>query len=535
MTATLTAEPRTRPASSPDVPRRWSLRRWAQWTVVLAIVVSLVAIGAGGYAIVRLSDAREKVVDQLDPAASDVLSLTNALINQETGVRGFALSAQDDFLAPYTQGRQDESAAVAALRASLGGAFPQATADLNVALQAARAWQAGYAEPTIAAVRASGAPLPTGNVGSTVDQGKALFDQVRSSLATISTYLGEQRATARRDLAADASLLQWTFTIVAAALLGAAIMLTVGLTRGVIRPITGLTRQVRQVAGGDFAHPVEPAGPDEIHQLGADVESMRVRILTELSALQEANDTLDAQSFDLRRSNAELEQFAYVASHDLQEPLRKVASFCELLESRYTDELDERGRMYIGFAVDGATRMQHLINDLLAFSRVGRTGGDHVLVDGGAVVDQALGNLSTVIENTGATVTVPEMPPLYGDAALLTAVFQNLISNAIKFRRPDTAPVVAITIEDAGDEWLFTCTDDGIGIEPEYAERIFVIFQRLHAKSSYPGTGIGLAMCRKIVEYHGGRIWLDTTRAATEGTRIRFTLPAATAESRLTP
>ena len=531
MTVALTEARPLSTATAPDPPRRWSLRRWAWWTILGAIVISVASIGAGGFAIVRLSDARDKVVNQLDPASNEALSLTNALINQETGVRGYVESAQEDFLAPYQQGLVDEKTAEAALRTSLGTTFPRASADLDQVLQAARAWQSQYAEPTIASVRAANAP----SVGN-VNQGKALFDHIRGTLDTLTNYLRQQQSAARGNLNSAATLLQWTFSLIAVALLGAAIMLSLGLTRGVIHPITGLTTAVRKVAGGDYAIPVEATGPTEIHQLGQDVESMRRRILTELAALQDANDALDAQTTDLRRSNAELEQFAYVASHDLQEPLRKVASFCELLESRYTDQLDERGRMYIGFAVDGATRMQNLINDLLAFSRVGRTGGEHVLLDGNAIVGQAIENLSNVIDGAEATVSVGDMPPLYGDAALMTAVFQNLVNNAIKFRQADVAPVVTLAVEPDGDQWLFSCTDNGIGIEPDYAERIFVIFQRLHAKSSYPGTGIGLALCRKIVEYHGGRVWLDTTRpAGTVGTRICFTLPTVeSAESRPT-
>jgi light-regulated signal transduction histidine kinase (bacteriophytochrome) len=224
-----------------------------------------------------------------------------------------------------------------------------------------------------------------------------------------------------------------------------------------------------------------------------------------------------------------LEQFAYVASHDLQEPLRKVASFCELLAVRYSDALDERGHQYINFAVDGATRMQVLINDLLAFSRVGRMGAEHIVVDGDEILAAALANLETPIEATGATVTADPLPPLRGDPALLSAVFQNLISNAIKFRRPDVAPRITVTVRRRNDEWLFACADNGIGIDPEYAERIFAIFQRLHPRSEYPGTGIGLAMCRKIIEYHGGEVWLDTARSSEEaGSRFCFTLPLAT-------
>ncbi|HYT10152.1 MAG TPA: ATP-binding protein, partial [Mycobacteriales bacterium] len=231
---------------------------------------------------------------------------------------------------------------------------------------------------------------------------------------------------------------------------------------------------------------------------------------------------LEARTEDLQRSNSELEQFAYVASHDLQEPLRKVASFSQLLQRRYAGQLDERADQYIAFAVDGAKRMQILINDLLAFSRVGRMVREHVEVEAGELVAQAVANLSLAVEEAGAEVTVDELPRVSGDVSLLTAVFQNLIGNAIKFRGAGP-PRVRVGVRDAGAEWEFSVADNGIGIEPEYAERIFVIFQRLHPKEAYPGTGIGLALCRKIVDYHGGRIWLDAE--ASPGTTFRFTLP----------
>jgi len=251
---------------------------------------------------------------------------------------------------------------------------------------------------------------------------------------------------------------------------------------------------------------------------------MRVLIVRELADTERARQELDSRSRELARSNSDLEQFAYVASHDLQEPLRKVASFCQLLQRRYQGQLDERGDQYIEFAVDGAKRMQVLINDLLAFSRVGRRSGEAVVVDTAELFNTAVGNLEPVIADTGAEVTQSGLPEVRGEASLLTAVFQNLISNALKFRG-ENPPVVRVSAERDGDEWVFTVADNGIGVEPEYADRIFVIFQRLHPKNAYPGTGIGLAMCRKIIEHHGGRIWLDTDSGGS-GSRFRFTLPA---------
>ena len=231
-----------------------------------------------------------------------------------------------------------------------------------------------------------------------------------------------------------------------------------------------------------------------------------------------------AQTEELRRSNAELEQFAYVASHDLQEPLRKVASFCQMIERRYGDQLDDRGRQYIEFAVDGAKRMQALINDLLAFSRVGRESSVDEAVDLNEVARQALANLAALREETDAQVDVGDLPHVSGDRAQLVRLFQNLVGNAIKFRRPDEPPRVVVDARRAGDEWEFRCADNGIGIEPRHADRIFLIFQRLHPRDEYTGTGIGLALCKKIVEYHGGRIWLGSGDGS-PGTAFHWTLP----------
>ena len=242
--------------------------------------------------------------------------------------------------------------------------------------------------------------------------------------------------------------------------------------------------------------------------------------------LLRARELLDRRTRELERSNTELQQFAYIASHDLREPLRKVASFCQLLQRRYQGRLDERGDQYIAFAVDGAKRMQVLIDDLLAFSQVGREAGEPEMVDTGELLSAAISDLRSAIDYSGATISRGSLPKLRAEASLLTAVFQNLIGNALKFRG-DEPPQVRVESTRDGDEWLFAVTDNGIGIDPQYAEQIFVIFQRLHTRSAYPGTGIGLAMCRKIIEYHGGRIWLDT-EAPDGSTRFCFTLPART-------
>jgi signal transduction histidine kinase len=327
----------------------------------------------------------------------------------------------------------------------------------------------------------------------------------------------------RENIADAANFLAVSFVLIALLLVVGLIVVTVMLRRSVTLPIGALGRRVRRVAHGEFDAPVTSVGPRDIANLAVDIDSMRQRIVAELSALREAHEQLDAQTRDLERSNAELEQFAYVASHDLQEPLRKVASFCQLLEQRYKGQLDERADQYIDFAVDGAKRMQQLINDLLDFSRVGRLGDTPEPVDLGGAARRALANLDATVVESRAKVDVGPLPTVSGESSLLTTLFQNLIANALKFHG-DAPPEIRIRSERDGDEWTIACSDDGIGIDPEYAERVFAIFQRLHGKDEYAGTGIGLAMCRKIVEHHGGRIWLDPN--AEPGTTFRFTLPA---------
>ena len=312
------------------------------------------------------------------------------------------------------------------------------------------------------------------------------------------------------------------FIGVAIGLLLTVVLLALGLRAKAIRPLDQLAAQVRQVADGDFEREVTVRGSREVTNLAADVNTMRERILHELSASNEANAVLQAHATELQRSNAELEQFAYVASHDLQEPLRKVASFTQLLQRRYAGKLDARADQYIEFAVDGAKRMQALINDLLTYSRVGRSGREPALVSSDAALTQARANLAEQIEQTGATLETGHLPLVLAELPLLIAVFQNLLSNALKFSG-GKPPRVVITVRRDEPFWLFSFSDSGIGIEPEYAERIFVIFQRLNERSAYAGTGMGLAMTRKIIEYFGGRIWLDTT--FTGGTRFYFTLP----------
>ena len=249
-------------------------------------------------------------------------------------------------------------------------------------------------------------------------------------------------------------------------------------------------------------------------------------VLRDVTDRMRAERALEEQAEELARSNAELEQFAYVASHDLQEPLRMVASYTQLLARRYRDRLDADAEEFISFAVDGVNRMQALINDLLAFSRVGTRPAAFEQTNAGAVLDRILLDLGPAIEAVDGRVTHDPLPTVEVDAMQLGQVFQNLVGNALKFHRPGEPPRVHVSARHGEGEWIFSVADNGIGIAPEYAERIFVLFQRLHSRLEHPGTGIGLAICKKIVERRGGRIWMESTPG--EGSVFHFTIPDRT-------
>jgi len=249
---------------------------------------------------------------------------------------------------------------------------------------------------------------------------------------------------------------------------------------------------------------------------------MGVGVFDDITKRKQADEELQRTLDELKHSNAELEEFAYVASHDLQEPLRGIAGLTQLLQRRYQGQLDSRADEYITHIVDGTQRMQTLINDLLAYSRIGRRGEAIQPTEAGVALKAALKNLNAAILEVDATITNESLPTVKADATQLNQLFQNLIGNAIKFRS-ERSPQIHIGVTDAGNFWQFSVCDNGIGIEPQYFERIFLVFQRLHTRREYKGTGIGLAICKKIIERHGGRIWVESE--AGQGSTFYFTLP----------
>lgn len=504
--------------------RRLTVQGWFLLAVTVLCLITLFAGGVVTAMLGRTTDTGNHLIDEVSPARTQAFRLQAALLDQETGVRGYLLTKDEDMLEPYRRGLADETAARERLGDLIDG-LDRPVADLRAVDRAAREWRTEFADPALSG--------DGGDETTSVTGAQQAFDRVRAALDAQQAHLGDEQRQARaafgearsdRDRALVAALVAFLLT-------GVAITVLVHLT--VVRPLGTVRSASRRVAGGDFDHAIPAHGPADLRTLAEAVEDMRLRVVSELAAsrtneselARQAAD-LDAGAVELRRSNAELEQFAYVASHDLQEPLRKVASFCQLLEKRYGNQLDDRATQYIGFAVDGAKRMQVLINDLLTFSRVGRVQDAQEEVALDAVLDRAVRDLSVTIEETGAVVERPaELPRVMGDPTLLAMLWQNLVGNAVKFRRPDRAPHITIAVDRAegADSWTFSVTDNGIGILPEFADKVFIIFQRLHARDAYVGTGIGLSLCKKVVEHSGGQIWIDTDH--TDGTRIAFTLP----------
>ncbi|MFF9009720.1 sensor histidine kinase [Streptomyces goshikiensis] len=495
----------------------WTTRRWLRAGVAVSLTVLTLLGVTGAWVLGRTESISDTLVNTKSPALSTSFRLESALLNQETGIRGYGLTGTSDFLTPYQQGLTDQATHTETLARLLHGDTARLR-DLAAVQDAVATWQERIAEPIAASPAGAASPLTTERAA----EGKEIFDAVRIALSSQQDRLRADRARAVQDLSDTMTLRNWVFTAIALVIAALTVLVFEGLRRGITRPLEQLGADARTIAAGTFEHPITSTGPADLRRLSSEIDFMRRRLVRELAFTEEARLRLDAQAADLQRSNAELEQFAYVASHDLQEPLRKVSSFTQLLQRRYGGQLDQRADQYIDYAVDGANRMQTLINDLLDFSRVGRVHHELQSIELETVLNRTLSSLSVSIEESGAEITHDPLPPLVADPTQMGMLWQNLIGNAIKFHRPGETPKVHISAEREGDLWRFAVTDNGIGIAPEYAEKVFVIFQRLHTKDAYSGSGIGLAMCKKIVEFHGGTIAIDTDHR--DGARITFTL-----------
>ncbi len=520
----------------------------SEWSLATRVTVLWVlsATVLGAMAIAAIAAAAEnrnrmqELFDEVGPMRAASYDLRHVLEHQHDSVHSFALDdGRVADLRAYRLSLRREAALVAAIAAN-----PAATPDilhrLSIVEQTAAQWRREAAEPAIAARIA----------GDMTSARTYLSDGngVRFRDVSMATEDLQASITALRDTSAEAikstGLTVLVVTIVGLTfVLAAGVVLILALQRGVVRPLTDLAARVRRVADGCPDTVISATGAPELRRLGADVEAMRQQIAADLAEveharqeLEHAHALLERQATELARSNQDLEHFAFVASHDLREPLHKIASFCGLLQHRYDGQLDERAQQYIAYAVDGARRMQGLVDGLLEFSRVGRVaepgssgpGEPLTRVDLNRVVAAQVAhlNLDSGLGTNAASATVRwhGLPVVRGNEVLIGRLLANLISNGVKFHRPGVAATVMVSARRVGAFWEVSCVDDGIGIGKEHADKAFAIFGRLHGRDAYPGTGMGLAIAKRIVEHHGGAIWIDT--AYTAGTAVRFTLPA---------
>src|SRR4051794_3810353 len=458
---------------------------------VLALVVT------GERSAGKRAEHSGRVIEATATLQKDVLEL-------ETGARGYLISRSRLFLDPWTDARVAVPADTERLVALVGD-NPAQLRRAKVLAQGVRDYSDDFSEPLVATTirrpREAVARVKTG-------EGRRRVDRLRLEFARF--VAAEQRLLAQRGANANRQ------RTVALAVIGGGVLLLalfvvleqIALHRWVLRPLERLGTTTERIGAGDFATRTDIVGPDAIGDLGRAINGMA-------DSLQERDD-------ELVRSNRQLEEFAYIASHALAEPLRAMGGYADLLTRRHADELDPRARRYLDGITAGAERMRGLIDDLLAYSRVGRRELDKRPVDMQALVASVCDDLSMAIEESGAQVVAHHLPTVTGDLNQLRMVVQNLVANAIKFRG-EAPPRIDIRAETDAKCWTFRVEDNGIGIEPRHAERIFRMFQRLHTREEYEGTGIGLALVERVLQRHDGRIWVESRPEG--GSRFSFTLP----------
>ena len=350
-----------------------------------------------------------------------------------------------------------------------------------------------------------------------------LADLIIMRSRAIAETTAQMATESRAAMAAVIRRIAVAFPVLSLLVLAITVWSATRIRQSIAGPIEQLRQGAALIGTGHLDYRIGLASADEFGQLAGEFDQMAQRLQTitasrdelsqEVAERQRAEAALTKRTEELARSNKDLEQFAYVASHDLQEPLRAVAGCVQLLQKRYQGQLDERADEFIAHAVEGTQRMRQLIDDLLAFSRVSTRGEPLQPMDSGVALAAALANLTVAVHESGAVITHDPLPTVTADPTQLTLLLQNLISNAIKFRR-EGSPHIHVGAQRQGYHWVLSVRDNGIGIEPQYFERIFGIFQRLHTRSEYAGTGMGLAICKKIVERHGGHLWVESVPGA---------------------
>ncbi|HEY6443758.1 MAG TPA: CHASE3 domain-containing protein [Candidatus Acidoferrales bacterium] len=454
-----------------------------------ASLALLICVGVLSYWSVVQNANERQWVNHTHLVLEKLDALSANLIDAETGERGYLLTGEESYLAPYNGAASKFHENLKDLR--------ELTAD-NPRQQRALNRLESVTERRFALLKHAIEIRKQGGLAAGADfiaegSGKREMDEARMEIAAMREEEGSLLQQRSRGVERTSSR---TRVVIVS---GNALALLLLSLAGVI-----VQREMGQRKNAE----------DRVRSLNVDLERR----------VDDRTAELAERMKDLARSNSELQQFAYVASHDLQEPLRMVASFTQLLGRRYKEKLDDDARDFINYAVDGATRMQTLITDLLSYSRVGTQGKPLESTRCDDVLDRVLNqNLSLAIKESGVVITRDPLPTVMADPLQLGQLFQNLIANAIKFRGKDR-PSVQIFAERRNADWEISVCDNGIGISQEHADRIFIIFQRLHTKTEYPGTGIGLAICKKIAERHGGRIWVEQTPGG--GSTFRFTIPS---------